>query len=687
MLNSYFLQTISAIIRFIIWFILLFWIIAPFLFEEVQKLPKLNRLIFSWLSLGGVILLSVVFLTITHLYDIFSIVIAILIIPIIRVVWIHRSEGIFKFFEDVENKIIIAQIKFIEDFKGWRDFIKGLFHFGAKKEKDPNNEIRLKFHWQGWLLFVVVCISFIIRIYPVLIHAEPFTRGWFFNLHRVKEMRRQNYFDYTMNPGGLFAFISFLRFVTQISPEIILHMFGAFNNILLILIIFWGLRELMGKDEFWAPLFGAAIYGFLPVIFLPIQYSNQIEGSTIAFSLTFAIPTIIIFVKERASKINRVMFYVMAGIVATGLSSIFALFIFVLPAIAVTYIFHIKQFSFQKNWNDLLKIIAAIAIALLPSFIFIFVNSINVINAFERQLFLISGYTEFNNLILPIGYLCQYYIAIASVLLLVFSLLLIFFRKEAYLNIIVFIFVFMSTSYLYTPYTNIGYNYIDIDQLKLFYTILISSIFAIAFYALLVIFVKSLFSKKEFIKQGLSGLLFCGVIFVVFHYNNGIKIYNPQTQTLPGSFYKAYYRIINNNMDHTYSIVAPDIDTTMAMNRHGMMGYKYFMNQYTHTDSVYYAHYLENKSKKRGEKKRVLPNIFVFMENKPYDKIQPGILPHQQEVMRDMYSWIKSYKRKKYRRIKVYYRSHDFTVYKIINNPGRSSIYDILFNSKSEDHN
>ncbi len=80
----------------------------------------------------------------------------------------------------------------------------------------------------------------------------------------------------------------------------------------------------------------------------------------------------------------------------------------------------------------------------------------------------------------------------------------------------------------------------------------------------------------------------------------------------------------------------------------------------------------------------IYSNMFLFIEKKPYDEIQIGIMPDQKEIMPTMIKWVENYRKKKYRRVKLYYTSDDISVYEIINDPGSSNVLNVLFHKNME---
>ncbi len=449
-----------------------------------------------------------------------------------------------------------------------------------------------------WSIFIVIALSFILRIIPALQHAEPFSREWFFSLHHMKAIRLQDYFDGSPYPAGLYAFLDLFSMLTQVSPELIIHIFGAVNNILLLLIIYWSLKKILKDEDFIAPLFGTAILGIIPALFLPVDLNHQTEANMLIFSLCFGIPTIVLFMMDRKETFKGKMFFISMGIIATGLTNLFVLLMMVMPFLILSYLVQLFTFDSKKNIRDLIRIFTSIGIVALPYAWYLLKYQSNVLDFIQQQLFSTSVYSNLTHLLLPINELSLSYIIISALLLIIYGVILIIKKDLSTLNILMFLLVFILISIIYIPYFKIGYNWVDLDQMNSFYSILIAIFFGVLFFPVFFL-IRKIFKSKPAIGLIINGVLFLGIIAFVVHKKGVANYYQPDSKTFPGNFYKAYYQIINDNVPNTYTVVGPDIDSTMAKYRHGFMDYKYFLNNYPAMDSVYYNKYYQNVKERK----------------------------------------------------------------------------------------
>ena len=124
---SYTLEALFAVFRITFWFLLLFGGIAPWLLSYPRDLPRIERLIYSWIGLGGIIVFSIFALSVFHIYHFISIVLTLILIPVVRsVLSDDREGGLRQYVTQLEIKTVIQQIKALEKSKGfyWRKLKK-----------------------------------------------------------------------------------------------------------------------------------------------------------------------------------------------------------------------------------------------------------------------------------------------------------------------------------------------------------------------------------------------------------------------------------------------------------------------------------------------------------------------------------------------------------------------------------
>jgi len=93
--------------------LLLFGIVAPLFLSQTHKLPIIDRLIYAWVGLGGIITISVMMLSLLQLYDFFSVCLTLLLIPLVIKLWHHKA-SIVGYLSSWEHRTVIWHIRLIE---------------------------------------------------------------------------------------------------------------------------------------------------------------------------------------------------------------------------------------------------------------------------------------------------------------------------------------------------------------------------------------------------------------------------------------------------------------------------------------------------------------------------------------------------------------------------------------------
>jgi len=176
---------------------------------------------------------------------------------------------------------------------------------------------------------------------------------------------------------------------------------------------------------------------------------------------------------------------------------------------------------------------------------------------------------------------------------------------------------------------------------------------------------------------------FLGSILAIFLllFQGGIRFSTMLPRTEPDGFYKAFYRIINDNLPYTYAVVAPPINKVQADQRSYFMDYNYFLQQYNELDSLYATQKKQRFLSVVDKPQRItLPaSIFLMIENPDQIHIQPGILDHQKRIMEKMSSWLHKYEEEPGHTVRTYYHDKQVMVVELINEPGASKISDVLW--------
>ncbi len=669
----YYLHVIFDALRLIVCFLVLFGWLGPRFLPYAKSLRGIDRLIYSCVGLGGLIVVATFLLTMMKIYDFISLIVCLLVIPFcLEIIREIRSGTEFNdVMRVLESKFLKTQIRFIE-------YVKGLSVDELKGKLFKKPEFSFSSHKYTFFAFLIGAAAGVIRIIPVLNNSAPFSRNWYFELEAVKNLRLQEYFTDVPAPKGMHSIVQMFSTLTQVTPEMILHILGGLISFYLAVLIFWVIREITKGEHKTAALFGMGVYAFLPTLLLPVSLDVEVESNSLQLALCFAIPTAFIFLRNIRSKVKAPWFYVTIGVFATALINLFVL-IFILLPFLVFGLFTIPRKLFLRNFTRLsLYILALYATALAPFVVYILYTGGDLTFFFELQFYNTLVFSYFPNLITDLDILATIYLGTGGFLLIGFVIRHVYTRQKALGDEIIFLIMFCLVSFLYTPYFNLDFMLIDPDQLNSFYSFIIAVTFGILFYAAFT-FMEEVFSLSDTVSSKIQPLLVVLLIGGAIVWQRGININTDLPQTLPNGFFNAYYNIVDERLPYSYSTVGPEIDRTLAMNRHYFMNYQFFLENYGAIDSLY-QQYLTVPVEERVDEEVPPASIFIFVEKPPYDSIQQGIVYESSAVMKDIEQWLASFQSMEGRELRLYYESNDAIVYEIVNRDDESDITKVLLN-------
>lgn len=662
----YTVEALFAAVRIVFWFVLLFGFIGPLFLSHTRDLPNIEKLIYSWVGLGGVIIFSIFVLTALNLYDFISISVTLLLIPLIINIYRSDAKNVTEYLKQWELKTLVRQLRVIESdhqthWSAFKAKVRNLFKVGYRELSE----------WT--LVFSIALAGSLIRMYPALTNAAPFSRGWFGHLNRVKELRLQDYFSQFPSPGGMHSLVSIFSMLTQVSPEMILHLLGSLSSFFLCILVYWVGRDLTKNRYPLAPIMGMSIYALVPMLLLPISLDQQVEASSLDLALCFALPAITIFIRNLRSKFKSPWFYVLSGFVATAFINLFVAFIILLPLMFLGLLSLPRRRYFKSFFRVAGYLLSLSVLVLLPFLVASYWQGIYPTEFFLTQLYDIQAYSYFPLLVLPIDELSYIYILIASVLMLYFAIDYFVSGRKYIRDEFIFLIIFALVALRYTPVLDIGELFwIDTDQINDFYAVLIG-----IFTSILLVVPLELLNRLKAISESLIYKLSWGLLLLtipaLIYWQGGIRVSSMLPSTVPNGFFKAYYQIIDERLPYTYATVGPGVQRIQAKNRHYYMDYEYFLDEYAAIDSTY-------QQQLGSESLEEVPpaSIFIFTEKAPYGSIQQGILYDSPSVMRDVKQWIADFKKLPNRRVEVFYNGPSTKVYEIVNRPTDSRVGDIL---------
>lgn len=665
----YVLKALFAACRISLWFILLFGFIGPLFLDHTRSLRGIEKLVYSWVGLGGVIIFTVFVLTMLNLYDFISFTLTLLLIPLVRRIW-KSGMSLVAYFRSLEIRSVLYQLRFIENYRWHR------YRPPWKRTGQGDDDFNLT---PTIIVVLIALAGGMLRIYPALLHAAPFSRNWYEQLNRVKNLHLQDYFSGYPEPAGMHSLVSVFSMLTQVSPEMILHLLGALSSFFLCILIYWSIRDITKNEVPVAPILGMAVYAVLPLLLMPLSLDLQIEGNDLDLALCFAIPTLAIFVRNLRARYKSPWFYVLSGFIATGMTNLFVAFFILLPMMILSLFGLPRRRYWQSFFRVFLYLLSISALILGPIVLYNAIKGIDQYRYFLEQLLAIHVYTYNPMMVMPIQTLSKIFVGIAAAVGLGYLAEYLSNRKreEGMRDEVVFLVIFVLVASLYLPGIGNRWYWIDTAQIDSFYSVMIALFIGITFASLLR-WARRVFKIRQpsfrMLSMGLAFLLFGGGIYL----QGGVQLSRQLPATVPDGFHQSYYSIINEYLPYSYATVGPEISRIVAKNRNYFMNYKFFLDNYGRIDSLYRQQLMApGSANTSGE---IPPaSIFIFVEKAPYQDIQQGILYDSPAVMRDLRQWLSSYQTLEGRTVRTYYEDSQSVVYQIVNRPNESKVSDILW--------
>ncbi|MDZ7693498.1 MAG: hypothetical protein U5K69_20665 [Balneolaceae bacterium] len=361
---------------------------------------------------------------------------------------------------------------------------------------------------------------------------------------------------------------------------------------------------------------------------------------------------------------------------ATALTNLFVGYFILLPAMVIAIVLTPRKQYARSTLRYLAYLAGTAFLILVPFILYLQFYNMDLLSFFRQMLYDTRAYSYYPLLIAELSTLSQYYAAGAGLLLLGSILRLIFTDSKNGLDELIILFFFIVISTIYLPQLSISTGWFDPDQLNGFYALLISILLGIAF-AHVMRFINWIIRYQQSVIKIIESFSLVAGITALIYLQGGVEVSRVLPSTTPNGFHEAYYQIIDEHLPYSYATVGPEIDRSLAKNRHYFMNYNYFLNQYGSIDSLY-QQWLLVPPQQRTNQAVPPPSIFVFVEKPPYGSIQQGILYNSSNVMRNIEQWFSQFRELEGRTVNTYYSSDQVTVYEIVNRKGEAEIDEVL---------
>ncbi|SMO60377.1 hypothetical protein [Fodinibius sediminis] len=684
MIHLFTADLLFAQFRLLFWGYILFSLL-PRAFRLSSDSPWIGqRVLVYWGFIGSMILPIVIGLALFRLYDLAGILITLLaIIATVQVVGRKRAgcdKGRGEPASGAHGKpkghsrFLIWQIKkierltnFINKWKKGESAITFPRLFTGISTGKPFNTS----------LFMTALLGGGLRLIPVVKDPVPATTGWFYALQNIKQFRLQNLSSLLPEPFGFYGLLSFTSQVTQIQPELLLHLVESLTVFILCFFIYqivqWAART-DRRISHIAGLLAVIVYAVAPILVMHNAFDPGLYYSKATLAISFAIPCVYSFYYISAKFSYRLLFSL--SLLAVASIDLFIFVYILLPLLAVVCTYFLVVAGWQKSIGKAGMLIGATAAvitiyATLISYYGLSYRSFLLWQFFNPEIY--NPGSRLSGIQLPLLWY-GFWTGLGFILL--NGILVLKGRKSRLLELFLFM-VFCSMALLYHPSLNTGFSWVYNDQLLSFFSFITA-----VFYGLIALnvvrFVHDLSSKKMLSWTTIPVLLISitGATYVQYHFPRKTEV----PPTLPSGFFESYYQIATTRIPYTYTVVGPEIMQSLSTNRNAFMSYSFFLNNFSRIDSRY-AQKVETTDEPIREIKfeyRPSPSMFLFVAKAPY-VFQHQMVVGGEDMMRRMHQWVREYRRKPGRTVELYYENEHCIIYELKYETGTSRINPELF--------
>lgn len=647
---------IKGLLKLIFVFLLLLLLLKKSIIlkrDYYTVLDQVVKVFFKYISILTVFL----FITIQlHIYDAIFVNFLLLLV----IIYSYFTEKNITFSKEhgfrINSKMAIIGVKYFE-----RGFI------GKKLHKNILKTVFRKKHIESFYsLILLLLLAVFMALYFFKYDKYLFSSAWFTTLEKINAKDKMQWFTSAVEVEGQYAFINYLKHVTSSSSEISIYLYGVFQFLVLISIIYWFVYKI-SESTVIVPLFVCLFY-ILGFSFLPININYFFQCTSINLAFIIVFPTIYFYLYPKLlHKDNWNLFFTMAtAFLAIGLIDIYMLFL-VFP------LFFVLSFFLYFNKFIKMKLIVIGAYLFSASLTLLLYFYYCHFDPAEFKVFvlsnLISVESDFHNpyLILFFDKLLFYYqlmFLVASVVIMIFAICFNYAWRRRIL-----IMLFCSIIYLLTQF---DLYFIDNDLLFRLLLIFLPIQLGILLNTILNFF-KILFSTTTFTfyYRGLLVLVVVVLIFVNFelkplqeHKDNKNRL-NEEVLTVNLNILRYYYNLsyIVVNSDNLYML--------SSYNRY-FMGYKEFMSkEYLAKDALYAKHRDDDDYLKYNAEVVLSPSIIIYV----YEDEYKGENEFSKKELLERINVFKNRGRK----VRTIHSCQFFTVYEIINKPNLSLISEMVF--------
>ncbi|NIJ45464.1 hypothetical protein FHR24_001932 [Wenyingzhuangia heitensis] len=637
--------------------ILFFLFIGKKVFRYPLPSDKINFFVKKWLKYGTIMYASIFVLHQLGFYDLFAVLLIIIFLIIAHVFGI-KFRDLFAIGER-SNIVLLYWVEILEK-----------KYLGTFKEKEKKKAKIVRGEYM--FLINVLIISFVLFYF---LGNDLFTSTFVWNddLAKIRLFNNQMWFLDNLNEIGDYSLISIYAKLTGLTNELALKTFGVIEISILSVVLSWFAYKLTKRSHILATLSMLSVVVLF--MYAPTHTGYIVAHNSIYLSLSFTIPLIVYALEQKEKTINHKLFWFRVPFIFLTLFFInLHVYIVILP------LFFASLLLFKKDKKGSLKFLGAYGIALFIGLVYIyFVSDLDYFMSYIRtNLIAVNTYTYPRTL----KYNWDDYINVYLIIGALFNLILLAVFKKRKVDTKVLVFN-MFMFFLFLLFKTNTY-YIDKDVLTIIVRMFMPVTILTAVYVIYSNVLGFTFLKK--LRTSIPVSILCVLIFVSgSYYYQKNRVYNIVP---PGNYantvLEAYNKILMNNLPYSYMLVNDSDHFILDSENHFLMNYDEFIHNYTKQDSIY-SKYKDKKEVLKKHPEYVLPNsIYVFKyddygKKKSDDRVSNLKEESKGSLENKAIDSIVIKLKDRGRKVNVFYKENNISVYEIENIPNSSNVIDLMF--------
>jgi hypothetical protein len=163
-------------------------------------------------------------------------------------------------------------------------------------------------------------------------------------------------------------------------------------------------------------------------------------------------------------------------------------------------------------------------------------------------------------------------------------------------------------------------------------------------------------------------------LFLSIYYQRKSLNSLPESNEIPKQILTVYDKIATDYLPYSYAVINESSTQVISKNNHFFINYSDFLENYLKQDAIYFKN-IKSKTFLKKCPKYVLPKcIFLFVYTNNQSTVYNAIATNSNQVKQQLERL-----RKRGRKVDLFHKNKNFTVYKIINESASSKISDLIF--------